>query len=72
MPQVNVGQIVEIVSYTVSAASAIAAIFPKAEKAGRILGGIRKVVDILAFNFGNARNERANAKAFDFEDEASR
>lgn len=41
----------------IGAASAIAAVFPKAEKLGVVLGHVRKVLDLLALNVGNAKNK---------------
>lgn len=45
------------VATVVGGASAIAAVFPKAEKVGVILGSISRVINFLACNFGNAKNE---------------
>lgn len=55
---VEVFDLVQAVASVVGAASAIAALFPKAEKLGKVLGVVRKVVDMLAFNFGNAKNAK--------------
>lgn len=54
---VDVVEVFQAVASLVGTASAIAALFPKAEKLGAILGGVRKVIDLLALNVGNAKNK---------------
>lgn len=54
----DVVEVVQALASVVGAASAVAALFPKAEKLGKVLGVVRKVVDVLAFNFGNAKNAK--------------
>lgn len=54
----NLGAIIEGVSYVVSGAAVIAAIVPKAQNAVPILKGIRTVLDVLAMNVGNAKNQK--------------
>ena len=50
--------LIEVVSYIVSGAAILAAAIPspKAEKASKALSFIRKGLDFLAMNVGNAKN----------------
>lgn len=52
----NIGTILEGISYVVSGAAVVAAVVPKAQNAVPVLQGIRKVIDLLALNVGNAKN----------------
>jgi hypothetical protein len=42
----------------IGAASVIAALFPSQAKLTGILLSVRKVIDMVGFNFGNAKNAR--------------
>jgi hypothetical protein len=42
----------------IGGASVIASAFPRAEKVGSVLGAVGKVINFLAFNFGNAKNAK--------------
>lgn len=53
----NLADIVTAISYVISAAAVIAAMFPKAEKANRYIQALRKIIDALALNIGNAKNK---------------
>lgn len=50
--------LIEVVSYVVSGAAILAAAIPspKAEKASKALSFVRKGLDFLAMNVGNAKN----------------
>jgi len=41
----------------VAAAAAIAAAVPQGEQASGVIANIRKVIDVLALNVGNAKNQ---------------
>lgn len=56
MTGLEVFAIIEGVSYVISGAAVIAALTPT-KKDDVILGKVRRVVDLLAFNFGNAKNK---------------
>ena len=47
----------ELGSQIIGAAAILAAVFPKTSGAVPVLHGIRKVLDLLAMNVGNAKNE---------------
>lgn len=53
----DIVELIQVAASVVGAASAVAALFPKAEKLGLVLGTVRKVVDLLALNVGNAKNK---------------
>ena len=44
-------------SAIISGAAILAAVFPKTSGAVPVLHGLRKVLDLLALNVGNAKNE---------------
>lgn len=50
------GDVVDIASKIVAAASAVAALTPT-PKDDTVLAGLRKVVDFVGFNFGFAKNK---------------
>jgi hypothetical protein len=50
------GDVVDIASKVVAAASAVAALTPT-PKDDTVLAGLRKVVDFVGFNFGFAKNK---------------
>tara|TARA_E500000305_G_scaffold38495_1_gene29524 strand:- start:9272 stop:9454 length:183 start_codon:yes stop_codon:yes gene_type:complete len=52
----NVSGIFNVLTTVVSVAAAVAALFPKASAASGVIAQIRKVVDVLALNLGNAKN----------------
>ena len=49
--------LIEGASYVVSGAAVIASVFPAAHKVGMVLAVASKVINFLAFNFGNAKNK---------------
>jgi hypothetical protein len=51
-------EVINAVSYIVTGAAALATVFPKAEKVGVVLSSVSKVLNFLAFNFGNAKNQK--------------
>lgn len=42
----------------VAVAAALAAVLPRGERAAGVLAGLRKFLDVLALNVGNARNAK--------------
>lgn len=52
----HIVDILGAVAQVVGAASAVAALFPSQQKLTGILLGVRKVIDMIGFNFGNAKN----------------
>lgn len=59
--------LLEGIGYVVSGAAVLAAIIPTAggEKASKALRFVRRVIDVLAMNIGNAKNATDAAKAQD-------
>ena len=59
--------LLEGIGYVVSGAAVLAAIIPTAggEKASKALRFVRRVIDVLAMNVGNAKNATDAAKAQD-------
>ena len=55
--QTNWEQILTIVASVVASASAIAALTPN-KTDNRVLGSIRKLIDLLAFNVKNAKSKK--------------
>ena len=57
--------LLEGIGYVVSGAAVLAAIIPTAggEKASKALRFVRRVIDVLAMNVGNAKNAADAAKA---------
>jgi hypothetical protein len=57
--------LLEGIGYVVSGAAVLAAIIPTAggEKASKALRFVRRVIDVLAMNIGNAKNATDAAKA---------
>jgi len=55
----NAGELLQTASYIVAAAALIAAM-TKNESDNRWVARTRKVLDILALNIGNAKNEKSN------------
>ena len=51
------GDVLQATASIIGGASVIAAMFPKADKLGAALGLVSKLINILAFNFGNAKNK---------------
>ena len=56
MTGLEVFAIIEGAAYVISGAAIIAALTPT-KKDDVILGKVRRVIDLLAFNFGNAKNK---------------
>jgi hypothetical protein len=54
----NFGDLITGISYVVSGAAVVATFFPKAEKVGKALGTASKVINFLALNLGNAKNQK--------------
>jgi len=52
----NYSELLDIVAKVVAVAAAISAVLPPESEAGKILGGIRKIADLLGLNVGNAKN----------------
>lgn len=52
----NITGLFNVATTVISVAAAVAALFPKAAEASGVIAAIRKIVDVLALNFGNARN----------------
>ena len=53
----NVSGLFSVVTGVISFAAAVAALFPKATGANVAIAKIRSVVDLLALNFGHAKNQ---------------
>ncbi len=49
--------IIQIAAYIVAGAAGIAALTPTPKDDG-IVAGIRKIIDLLGMNWGNAKNEK--------------
>jgi hypothetical protein len=60
----------ELGSQIIGGAAILAAIFPKTSGAVPVLHGLRKVLDLLALNVGNAKNEPAKPAPVDVAPEA--
>tara|TARA_Y100000593_G_scaffold87405_1_gene167816 strand:+ start:1219 stop:1407 length:189 start_codon:yes stop_codon:yes gene_type:complete len=56
--QQNWEQILAIVTGVIAAASAVAVLTPN-KTDNKVVGAIRKLVDLLALNVGNAKNEKS-------------
>ena len=54
----NYDVVMDVVTTVIAAAAEIAAIVPAGANAGKIIATIRKVVDLLALNVGNAKNAK--------------
>ena len=52
----NVTGLFNVATTVISVAAAVAALFPQATQASGVIASVRKIVDVLALNFGNARN----------------
>ena len=57
-PGSKVGEWIDVASNIVAAAAVLAAVLPVPQKLTAGLGIVRKIVDLLAFNFGNAKNKK--------------
>lgn len=53
----NLDGLFGVVTTVISFAAAVAALFPKATGANVVITKIRSVVDLLALNFGHAKNK---------------
>lgn len=53
----NIDGIFRVVTGVISFAAAVAALFPKATGANVVITKIRSAVDLLALNFGHAKNQ---------------
>ncbi len=53
----NVQGLFGVATTVISVAAAVAALFPQAAGASGAIAQIRKVVDVLALNFGYAKNQ---------------
>lgn len=56
----HIGDLIEIASMVVAIAAIIASMTPTPKDDG-VVSLLRKIVDILAFNFGNAKNAQVNS-----------
>jgi len=54
---IDVSTILDIAEKTIALASVIAALTPTPRDDG-VVSFVRKIVDFLAFNFGNAKNQK--------------
>lgn len=54
----NVGTLLDIATKVVAVAAAVAAAVPNGSSASGVIASIRKVIDILALNVGNAQNAK--------------
>ena len=54
----EISDVIQGASLIISGAAVITAMFPQTKKASGVLATIRKVLDVLALNVGNARNAR--------------
>ena len=52
----NLGDLLEVVSKVIAVAAAVAAIVPSGGSASGVISALRKIVDVLALNVGNATN----------------
>lgn len=52
----NLEGLFNVATTIIGVAAAVAALFPKAGAATGIIAKIRKIVDLLALNLGNAKN----------------
>jgi len=52
----NVDGVFNVVTTVISVAAAIAALFPRATAATGVIAQVRRFVDLIAMNWGNARN----------------
>ena len=57
-------QYLTIISTIISIAAVLASVLPQPsqDKANKYIGVARKVLDIIAFNFGNAKNKTDSTK----------
>jgi hypothetical protein len=55
----NVPEIIQVLSLVVAAAASIAALTPSPKDDG-LVAKVRKVIDFLAMNFGNAKNDEGS------------
>lgn len=53
----NLSEILDIATKIVAVAAAVAAIVPQGSSASGVIATVRRLVDVLALNVGNARNE---------------
>ena len=54
----NVGTLLDIATKVVAVAAAVAAAVPNGSSASGVIASIRKVIDMLALNVGNAQNAK--------------
>ena len=54
----NVGTLLDIATKVVAVAAAVAAVVPNGSSASGVIASIRKVIDMLALNVGNAQNAK--------------
>lgn len=54
----GIGGWLDAAANIVAAAAVVAALLPVPSRVGTGLAVIRKVIDVLAFNFGNAKNKK--------------
>ena len=52
----NIEGLFNLATTIVGVAAAVAALFPKSDAATGVIATIRKIIDLLALNFGNAKN----------------
>ena len=53
----NLSEILDIATKIVAVAAAVAAIVPQGSSASGVIATVRRLIDVLALNVGNARNE---------------
>lgn len=52
----NLGSVLDVATKVVAVAAAIAALVPSGGNAVGVIASVRKVIDVLALNIGNAKN----------------
>jgi len=52
----NLGSLLDVATKVVAVAAAIAALVPSGGNAVGVIASVRKVIDVLALNIGNAKN----------------
>ena len=58
----NANGVIDIVAKVIAVAAAIAAIVPNGGSASGVISAVRKIVDLLALNVGNAKNETVSSE----------
>jgi hypothetical protein len=56
----NLGSLLDVATKVVAVAAAIAALVPSGGNAVGVIASVRKVIDVLALNIGNAKNAESS------------